>query len=228
MTYRLESKSIVINFSSSLGKSIPAGHLEYSTVSMEALEKNSQTTHAHDFTLVRQIASGNENALRALYAVYGQRLYAHALRLTRNPLTAEDAVQETLVAVWRDARRFRGDGRVIAWLLSIVHHKALNLIRGHSPIFEDADEIDVPADAPPLDEQLASCERAELIQTALERLSLKHRIVLDLVFYQGLSLNEAAQVCSCPVGTVKSRLNYAKSSLYRILSQQGLSAEENE
>jgi RNA polymerase sigma-70 factor (ECF subfamily) len=210
---------------SSLGPFVQSTLL-HTPVIMQNSKEHAQSSHHADIDLVKQIAAGNDDALRALYAVYGQRLYVHALRLTHNPLTAEDAVQEAWVAVWHDARRFRGEGRVIAWLLSIVHHKALNLIRGRSPVFEDADEINVPADTPSLDEQFASCERAELIQTALERLSLKHRIVLELVFYQGLSLNEVAQVCDCPVGTVKSRLNYAKSSLYQILRQQGLSAEE--
>ena len=87
-----------------------------------------------DRDLIRQVAAGDENALRKLYDAYGQRLYAYALRITGDPAAAEEAVQESLVAVWQGASRFRGEGagggRVIAYLLGIVHHKALNQVRG--------------------------------------------------------------------------------------------------
>ncbi len=62
----------------------------------------------HDLELVRRIAAGEEAALRALDAAYGQRLFTYAVRLTRNPTIAEDVVQESLVAVWQGAARFRG------------------------------------------------------------------------------------------------------------------------
>ena len=60
----------------------------------------------------------------------------------------------------------------------------------------------------------------------MQQLSLEHRTVLELVFYQGLSLKEVVQVCDCPIGTVKSRLNYAKERLRGVLQRQGFEAEE--
>ncbi len=179
-----------------------------------------------DIELVRRIATGDEAALRALYAAYGQRLFAYAVRLTRQSTAAEDVVQESLVAAWQSASRFRGQGRVIAWLLGIVHHKALNAIRRQSPALLEEEQEDLPDDRTTLDEHIQGQEQAELLRVGLESLSLKHRMVLELVFYQGLTLNEVAEVCGCPAGTVKSRLNYAKAYLRRVLEQAGFQAED--
>ncbi len=61
---------------------------------------------------VRRMAEGDPSAATELYAAYGQRLYAYALRLTGNPALAEDVTQEALVTAWRTAHRYRGHGRV--------------------------------------------------------------------------------------------------------------------
>ena len=72
---------------------------------------------ARDLELIGRIASGDEAAFRQLYAAYGQRMYAYALRLTGLPQTAEDVLQDSLVVVWQTAKRYRRQGRVLAWLL---------------------------------------------------------------------------------------------------------------
>ncbi|MBN1486411.1 MAG: sigma-70 family RNA polymerase sigma factor [Anaerolineae bacterium] len=179
-----------------------------------------------DVKYIRRIAKGDAEALRELYAAYGQRMYAYALRLTADPATAEDVVQDSLVAVWQGARRFRGEGRVLSWLLGIVHHKSLNSMRGRSlPV--DVEHLEVLPDGDPgPDERVTSQEDAELLRQGIARLSPSHRAILELIFYQGLSLKEVARVCKCPVGTVKSRLSYAKKRLRGILSGQGVSGED--
>ncbi len=190
-----------------------------------------------DHELIRQIAAGcaaasdakraaGSEALRKLYDAYGQRMYAYALRITGDPAAADEAVQESLVVVWQGAGKFRGESRVIAWLLGIVHHKAHNQLRGRVVDSLDATPADPPAPDPLPDEQAAEREQRRLVRAGLDGLSLEHRLVLELVFYQGLSLNEAADVCGCPVGTVKSRLNYAKASLRGVLSRAGLVGED--
>lgn len=175
--------------------------------------------------LVQRLAAGDENALRELYATYGQRMYAYALRLTSDPACADDVVQDSLVAAWQGAGRFRGESRPIAWLLGIVHHKALNAVRGRpGTALEDASDV---ADAGPgPDEHVAFQEQRRLLRDGLQHLPLEQRTVLDLVFYQGLSLEETAQVCGCPLGTVKSRLSYAKTALRGALQRAGLAAED--
>jgi len=192
-----------------------------------ALNRSAPATDP-DRELLCQIASGSEDALRSLYDTYGQRLYAHALRITSDPASAEEAVQESLVAVWQGAGGYRSESRLLTWLLGIVHHKALNQIRGRTIDSLDARFDEPPAGDPLPDEQAAVSEQRRLVRAGLNELSLEHRLALDLVFYQGLALHEAAEVCGCPVGTIKSRLNYAKASLRGALNRAGVSAKDIE
>jgi len=177
---------------------------------------------AYDYNLVRRMAAGDEVALHELYAAYGQRLYAYALRLTSDPAQAEDVVQDALVAAWKSARRFRGEGRVIAWLLGIVHHLALKSLRHRSQSLTDEIEEMLESGSPSPEQQAESAEQAARVHFGLRALSPDHRSILELIFYQGLSLEEAAQVCRLPLGTVKSRLSYARRQLRGILSRQGM------
>ena len=180
-----------------------------------------------DLNLVRRMASGDEDALAALYTSHERRLYAFALRLTGDPDTSAEVLQDSLIAAWQGAHSFRGEGRVLTWLLGIVHHKALNAIRRKRLPQIGLDEAELavdPHDQP--DAQAAANERRSVLAAGLSQLSLEHRTVLELVFFQGLSLAETAQVCDCPLGTVKSRLNNAKGHLRRVLDRAGMRLED--
>jgi RNA polymerase sigma-70 factor (ECF subfamily) len=110
-------------------------------------------------------------------------------------------------------------------LLGIVHHKSLNAPPpARWPVKKILEAA--PADEPSPDERVFSLEQRRLVRAGLDRLSLEHRMVLELVFYQGLTLNEASQVLGCPLGTVKSRLNHAKASLRGALVREGMIAED--
>jgi RNA polymerase sigma-70 factor (ECF subfamily) len=195
-------------------------------VTLEAHLSTSEAAQDPDYELIQRIAAGDEDALQALYAACGQRLYAYALRLTSDPAAAEEVLQDSLVAAWQGARRFRRESRPIAWLLGIVHNQALNSLR-RRPVARLDEDQDLPAAPGPLPETQASLnERRRLLGGAIARLSLEQRTVLELVFYQGLSLGETAAVAGCPLGTVKSRLNYAKASLRGVLSRSGLDQED--
>jgi len=171
-----------------------------------------------DVTLIKRIAAQEKAALHDFYMLHGQRMMAYALRLTQNQAMAEDVVQDVLVVVWHSAGRFRGEGRVIAWLLGIVHHTAMKALRHpHQPISMVMSETLIATDPLP-EEQVEADERAAWVRHGLQSLTPNHRAVLELVFYQGLSLAEAADVCGCPVGTIKSRLSYARRYLRGILS----------
>jgi RNA polymerase sigma-70 factor (ECF subfamily) len=81
-------------------------------------------------------------------------------------------------------------------------------------------EESLPAPTVSPEEHIQVKEQSQWVRRGLQSLSPEHRAVLELVFYQGLSLNEVAEVCDCPVGTVKSRLSYARKHLRGILSRQ--------
>ncbi len=172
-----------------------------------------------DRILLQQVASGDEKALTALYEKYGQRLYAYAFSLCGDPAGADDALQETLIAVWRSAGHFRGEGRVIAWLLRIVHHQSVKNLR-RRPQTISTELAETIASAQPLpEEKLQSELRAGQVREAMRQLSSEHRAVLELIFFQKLNYEEAAMVCGCPLGTVKSRVNQARLQMKRLLAR---------
>ena len=175
-----------------------------------------------DVALINRIAAGDDAALHELNAEYGRRLFAYALRLTGDPAKAEDVVHDVLVVVWRSAGRYRGEGRLIAWLLGIVHHTAMNSMRHTALSISDEMEETLPSDSKSPESQAQQKQQNEWVRKGLQGLSPEHREVLELMFYQGLNLEEISKVCQCPLGTVKSRLAYARQHLKGILSRQGL------
>ena len=182
----------------------------------------SMTNTDNDLALVQRLAAGEDAAMHELYALYGQRLYAYALRLTGDPHGAEDVLQDSLVAAWKSFRTFRGDGRLLSWLLGIVHHTALKSLRHRSqPISSEMEET-LQSRLPSPEQHTEADEQSARLRTGLSSLSPEHQAVLELVFYQGLTLEEVAQVCRVPLGTVKSRLSYARRSLRATLVRQGL------
>ncbi len=185
--------------------------------------KSSMVQRADDLDLIHRLQAGDDDAMRDLYTRYGQRLYAYALRLTNDPATAEDVTQNTLITAWRTISSFRGEGRLIAWLLGILHHTAMKSIRGLHTVSGPIPEETLPDHQPSPQEQAEGRERKRWVRDGLASLSLEHRTVLELVFYQGLSLQEVAEVLDCPLGTVKSRLSYARQHLRGVLTRM----EEN-
>jgi RNA polymerase sigma-70 factor (ECF subfamily) len=190
-----------------------------------AIEKMADQ-HVDDATLLRLISQGDEDALVTLYARYGKNLYGYALRVVRNHEVAEDVLQDSLLTIWQKAKTFRGEGRVKAWLFAIVHNKAIRTFREkeNAPLDDAARDPEYLETG--VDEKHLSRERKRLLRSGLEKLSVEHRTVLELVFYQGMTMKEIAQICEVPVGTVKSRLNYAKAALKGVLSRQGVALED--
>ena len=172
-----------------------------------------------DLDIVRRMQAGDDDAVRNLYERHGQRLYAYALRLTNDPATAEDVTQSTLVTAWRTAHTFRGEGRLLAWLLGIVHHTALKALRNNPHYLEDVGAESISENQPSPEEQAQVKDEKHWVRKGIQSLSSDHRAVLELIFYQSLTLNEAAQVLNIPVGTVKSRLSYARNHLRSVLAR---------
>jgi RNA polymerase sigma-70 factor (ECF subfamily) len=171
-----------------------------------------------DVDLMDRISRRDESAFHELYHLYGQVMYAYALRISCDSARAEDVVQDSLVAVWKSAGNYRGAGRLKAWLLGIIHHTAIKSLRHASnPITDEIEETMEDSLLEP-EEVVQHKEIASRLRTGIEQLSPEHRAVLDLVFYQGLTLNETADVIGCPVGTVKSRLSYARNRMKGLLA----------
>ena len=157
-------------------------------------------------TLAR-IAAGDEAAFHQFFDAYADRVHRFALTMLRSRHLAEDVVQETLLAVWKGAGRFRGTSKVSTWVFGIARNQALSLLRKEARAAKD--------ELPPLVEPdpAIAITREERVLAALDRLPEEQREVVFLAFYEGLSYRDIASMMEIPEGTVKSRMYHAKRAL---------------
>lgn len=171
--------------------------------------------------LLGRIGQGDEAAFRELYRAFSRRLYAYVIRKLGNEAQAEEIVADTLYEVWKGPARFRGESQFSTWLIGIARNKVLMAFRSRKPdaVYEDLQEIAevIASEDAGAFELLAQRQRREGVQHCMERLSEDHREAIHLVFYEGMSLAEVAQVQSCPENTVKTRLFHARQKLRNCL-----------
>jgi RNA polymerase sigma factor (sigma-70 family) len=154
-----------------------------------------------DEAILALVSRGDEAALGALYDRFAGPAYRLALRIVRDQALAEDAVQDAVLAVWRTAASFRPDrAKASTWLLTLVHRRAVDLVRREErrradPIAEGFD----PAGP-------ETREERRRVQAALAQLGPEQREALELAYYAGLSQSEIAERLGVPLGTVKSRM----------------------
>ncbi|GAB2949061.1 RNA polymerase sigma factor [Micromonospora polyrhachis] len=171
-----------------------------------------------DRRLLHQVAAGDQAALERLYARHGPALLAYAEGLLADRLSAEEALQDTLLAVWRAASSFEARSTVRTWLFGICRRQALRRMRGRTPVHLPIDVATEQATGEPGPEAVTLARAdARAVATALAGLTPIHREVLDLAFGAGLAHDEIAAVLDVPVGTVKSRLHHARAILARAL-----------
>ena len=177
--------------------------------------------HLSDEALVALVARGDEEALAALYDRFGRVAYGVALRIVRDPGLAQDAVQEAFLGAWRTAAAFDpARGTASTWLLTLVHRRAVDVVRREQRRRTDPlDEAPV-ASAEATDEDAWLRERRREVQAALARLSPDQRQALELAYYGGLSQSELAERLGVPLGTVKSRMFAALARLRDLLGDE--------
>jgi RNA polymerase sigma-70 factor (ECF subfamily) len=164
----------------------------------------------HDVALLRRVQHGDQDAVAALYDMYGAVAYALARRVTNHAESAEDVVQESFVALWRQAPRFDVNrGAVRSWFLSIVHHKAVDAVRrrkarDEAPLPEMLDESIIARDR--TDDLAERNLDGEVVRQAMREIPEEQRSVIELAYFGGLTHVEIAEKTGIPVGTVKSRL----------------------
>jgi len=171
--------------------------------------------------LLRRIERADEAAFRELYRAFSRRLYAYVLRQLGDPAQAEEIVADSLYEVWKAPARFRGDAQFSTWLIGIARNKVLMAFRSRKPDskHEDLDDVaeTLAAEDGSAFDMLANAQRREGVRHCMDKLSDDHRECVHLVFYEGMSLAEVAEVQACPEGTVKTRLFHARQKLKNCL-----------
>jgi RNA polymerase sigma-70 factor (ECF subfamily) len=165
-------------------------------------------------TLLGLSARGDEDAFRQLYDLESPRLYAVALRITRQSALAADAVHDAFLQVWRNAARFdpaRGNAR--AWLLSLVRYRAIDAVARARREVLGAEPGDQPDPDPNPLERLLAHKEGEALHRCLEQVPTPRRDWVMLAFLDGLTHVELANRVGQPLGTVKSGIRRALQAL---------------
>jgi RNA polymerase sigma-70 factor (ECF subfamily) len=176
-----------------------------------------------DETLVARIAAGDRLAMQALFARHRVRIYRFVVRLVGDRELAEDLLNEVFLDVWRQAASFQARSAVSTWLLAIARFKALSSLRRRSE--EELDEVTAAALEDPADDPevaIRKKDQGEILRQCLLRLSPPHREIIDLVYYQGTTIGDVAEIAGIPESTVKTRMFYARKRLAQLLAAAGV------
>jgi len=184
-----------------------------------------------DAVLLLRVSQGDREAMRLLYGAYCRRLSRFLSRTLRDGRLVEEVVNDTMLIVWQHAAEFRGASRPSTWILGIAYRRALKALDRQSAAdrHQVAPMRTTGAEEGAVESLLEQTERDEWLAAGLQRLSSEHRMALELTYFVGLSCEEVAEVVGCPVGTVKTRVFYARQQLRALLvelaaphsSQQG-------
>jgi RNA polymerase sigma-70 factor (ECF subfamily) len=169
-------------------------------------------------TLLARCAEGDKLAFRQLYDQTAPRLYAVALRITRQPSLAADAVHDAFLQVWQRAGRFdTSRGSAETWLISLARYRALDLVRRTGREVMGAELPDRTDEEPDQLERLSARREGAALHRCLETLELDKRQLVMLAFLDGLTHAELATRLKAPLGTVKSWIRRGLQDLRRCL-----------
>jgi RNA polymerase sigma-70 factor, ECF subfamily len=183
--------------------------------------------HASDEALVALVAAGRQEAMTVLYGRYGAVAYGLAIRVARDPQLAENALQDGFLAVWHSAFRYsRAQGTVRTWLLTLVHRRAVDVVRAEARIrrFETPQEQFEPPVGDEVDETVELRFERRLVQAALGQLGHEQRQALELAYYGGLTQPQIADRLQQPLGTIKSRMFHGLARLRGLLAAEQVPA----
>jgi RNA polymerase sigma-70 factor, ECF subfamily len=180
---------------------------------------------ARDRDLAHRVGAADREAFRTLFRRYGPIAKALAARVIREQFMAEEIVQEAFLAFWRDPLAFRDDrGSFRAWLLSAVHHRAVDLVRREEAQRRRAREGE-PENVVEDDVAEAVVDQADLAQSrrrvraALLEIPAEQRTVLELMYFEGKTQARIAEELRLPLGTVKSRSLLGMRRLRTLLAE---------
>jgi RNA polymerase sigma factor (sigma-70 family) len=179
--------------------------------------------------LVKRAREGDLSAYDDLVRRYQERIYATVYHMTANHEDANDLAQETFIKAFQAIKSFKGGSSFYTWVYRIAVNKTINFLKQRKNrsqmslddldvnVEHDPDLVALISDKTPRRE-LNLAELQEKLNAAMLKLSEQHRLVVTLHDVQGLSHEEIAEIMECNVGTVRSRLFYARQQLQAYLS----------
>ena len=167
-----------------------------------------------DAALLMQVQRGDDHAMASLFDRYSKIVYSVALRVLRDPASAEDVLQEVFMQIWRNPDGFVATrGSLGGWLAVVARNRAIDTLRRKRPA-EQVDDMALASNYNLADE----AERNSLMEKAravILLLPTEQRKTLEMAFFDGLTHSEIAEMTGDPLGTVKTRIRSALTMLRR-------------
>jgi RNA polymerase sigma-70 factor (ECF subfamily) len=175
-----------------------------------------------DRRLIDRLAAGELDALQELYERHKTMAFSIAYRITGEGAAAEDAVQDAFLGAWRNAGRYEaGRATVRTWLLTIVHRRAIDVVRRRrrpDETVEIDEAVTESLSLPDVWEQVAQGLDRDTVVRALASIPPPQREAIELAYFEGLTQSEIAGRTGVPLGTVKGRLRLGLLGLRRALT----------
>jgi RNA polymerase sigma-70 factor, ECF subfamily len=171
-----------------------------------------QPSTEDDSSLLALVQSGNEQAMASLFERYSRVVYSVALRVLRDPASAEDILQEVFMQIWRNPDSFTAArGSLGGWLSVVARNRSIDMLRRKRPQV-DVDDVPLASSFNLADE----AERNSLMERArgvILKLPTEQRKTLEMAFFDGLTHSEIAEMTGDPLGTVKTRIRSGLTTL---------------
>jgi RNA polymerase sigma-70 factor (ECF subfamily) len=176
---------------------------------------------SNEAELVARAQSGDRNAFSELVRIHAQGVMNVIYRMCGDARIAEDAAQETFIQAWLHLASYRPQTSLRSWLYRIAVNAATDMLRKERRILPNAlEDLQLQDPQPGPEALFLQEERTALVKNAILSLPEASRMVLVLREYEGMSYHEIAAALDIPIGTVMSRLNYARKSLKDKLEQK--------
>lgn len=182
---------------------------------MESIEtRQSEETK---MAVIQQCMLHDPDACHELFSQFNRKIFNTAYRILGEEASAEDALQETMLNVYRGISNFRGDAKISTWISRITINVCLGMLRKEKKRkfieLDDESSLDLQAETTSFSDPLTYTSREELklhIRETFDRMTGKQAIVVRLHDMEGNTIQEIAKIIRCPVGTIKSRLFYGR------------------
>ena len=176
--------------------------------------------------LVRSAQHGDRNAFSELVHIHARGVFNVVYRMCGDELIAEDAAQETFIRAWQNLSSYRPQTPLRNWLYRIAFNAGMDMLRKEKRILpNDIEDMQLTDGQPGLESLVSQQERTQLVQKAILSLPDASRAVLILREYEELSYQDISATLDIPIGTVMSRLNYARKLLKDKLEPKLLQVE---
>jgi RNA polymerase sigma-70 factor (ECF subfamily) len=167
-----------------------------------------------DTALIALVASGDRVAFEKLYLAHHYRISRFLARFIRSRENLEEIIDDTFMVVWRNARHFRHASRLSTWIIGIGYRTALKSMRGMKYQMVSRNIEGLTEDRP---NHAVEREQKDWVKKGLDRLPLEQRLILELAYGLGHSIEEIAAITCAPIGTVKTRMFHAREKLRHYL-----------